>query len=152
MVEIHHQGFAEAPVGVAFGYVDDYRNVPTWMFGVSRFEPVDPDCVQGLGSVFDAVFQVKPVSLKTRVEITGWRQDELIELTSIKGFRNSSSWRFEPAADGGTILHVTFGYELPGGLAGKALGRAIEPVMNLTVRQTDAALRKHIEAQHADQA
>lgn len=151
MVDIHHEGIAEAPLSVAYAYVDDPDNVPTWMFGISTFTPVDPATPRGLGAVYDASFQVKPVKLSSRVEITGWEQDALIELTSIKGFKNSSTWRFEADGPERTKLSVTFSYELPGGIAGKAMGKVIEPVIALTVKQSDANLRKHIAEVYAAQ-
>lgn len=149
MVDIHHKGMCEAPLSTAFAYIDDYRTAPSWMFGLAEFAPVDPDNTHGVGAVFDGTFQVKPVKLKSRVEITEWEQDSLIALTSIKGFKNSSRWRFTADGPNRTRIDVLFNYELPGGLAGKALGRAMEPVVALTVRQSDAALRKNIEAAYA---
>ncbi|SHG25882.1 Polyketide cyclase / dehydrase and lipid transport [Jatrophihabitans endophyticus] len=151
MVHLHHDGIAEAPVAVAFAYIDDPAHVPTWMFGVERFEVRDPATPRGLGAVFDATFHVKPVKLASRVEITQWEQDRLIALTSIKGFSNSSVWRFEPDGPDRTKISVEFSYDLPGGIAGKALGRAVEPVVAMSVRHSDAALRKHIAEHHRAQ-
>jgi hypothetical protein len=47
---------------------------------------------------------------------------------------------------------VTFGYELPGGLAGRTLGRAFEPIVGLSVRHSDEALRRAIESRYQQQA
>ncbi|MEO9140125.1 MAG: SRPBCC family protein [Jatrophihabitans sp.] len=146
MVDIHHEGFAEAPLSVAFAYIDDTSNVPDWMFGISKFHAVDPANDHGLGAVYEGIFEVRPVKLKSVVEVTAWELDVHIELTSIKGFKNSSTWRFTAAGPTRTKLQVTFSYELPGGLAGRALGRVMEPIVALSVRHSDAALRKHIEA------
>lgn len=148
MVDIHHDGVAEAPLSTAFAYIDDFRTAPVWMFGLARFEPVG-DRDHGLGATFDATFQVKPVKLGSTVEITEWEQDALIAFTSIKGFKNWSTWRF--SADGPTRTRITvvFSYALPGGLAGRALGKAMEPVVALSVKHSDAALRKNIEAAYA---
>ena len=40
MIHVRHTAVAAVPVDVAFDYIDNYRNVPTWMFGVSEFTPV----------------------------------------------------------------------------------------------------------------
>ncbi|AQA25829.1 hypothetical protein BTZ20_1368 [Rhodococcus sp. MTM3W5.2] len=48
MGTIHITAVAKVPVHAGFAYVDDYRNVPAWMFGVTRFEPVGEQ-TQGLG-------------------------------------------------------------------------------------------------------
>jgi uncharacterized membrane protein len=148
MVEIHHEGSCEAPVAVAFAYVDDYRNTTKWMFGLAEFVP-QGELDHGLGSVFRGTFQVKPVKLHSTVECTGWKQDELIAFESIEGFKNSSVWTFIPDGPDRTKVDVRFSYELPGGLAGRALGRALEPIVAMSLRHTDEALRKQIEEQHA---
>jgi hypothetical protein len=133
---------------MAFAYLDDYRNATAWMFGLEKFTPVG-EKVHGLGAVFDGTFHVRPIKLHSTIEVTGWEQDELIAFKSIKGFPNRSTWRFTADGDSRTDVDIVFSYELPGGLAGKALGRAMEPVVALSVRHSDVALRKHIEAEYA---
>ena len=68
-----------------------------------------------------------------------------------QGFKNWSRWQFAPEGPTRTKIDVTFGYELPGGLAGRALGKALEPVVALSVRHSDEALRREIEARHRGQ-
>lgn len=143
MVDIHHQGSCAAPVDVAFAYVDDYRNATRWMFGLATFEP-DGDKDHGTGAVFNATFHVKPVKLHSTVECTDWKQDGLIAFESIKGFKNSSLWRFTSTGPTTTKIEVRFSYEVPGGLAGRALGKALEPIINLSLRHSDEALRKQV--------
>jgi uncharacterized membrane protein len=145
MVDIHHEGTCAAPIDVAFSYVDDYRNATDWMFGLSAFEPVG-DKDHGLGSVFDGTFSVKPVKLSSTIEVTEWEQDAVIAFESRKGFKNSSTWRFVAVGPAETKIVVTFSYELPGGLAGRVLGKALEPIVALSVRHSDEALRRAIEA------
>lgn len=149
MVDIRHRSSCDAPVEVAFAYIDDYRNTTRWMFGLSKFVPVGGQN-QGLGAEFDGTFAVKPIKLSSRVRITEWVQDKLIALESVKGFRNTSRWEFAPDGPERTAVSVVFSYDLPGGLAGRALGKAMEPVVALSVRHTDESLRKQIEARYAD--
>ena len=147
MVDIHHEGTCEAPLDVAFGYLDDYRNATEWMFGLSRFEP-DGDKDHGLGAVFSGTFAVKPVKLNSTIKVTEWEQDKVIAFESIKGFRNWSTWRFSAPSPTRTTITVTFSYELPGGLAGRALGKALEPIVAISVRHSDEALRREIESRY----
>jgi uncharacterized membrane protein len=143
MIEVHHSAVAEVPVDVAFDYIDDHRTVPDWMFGVVRFEPVS-DQIHGLGAKFDATMRVGPKNLDSRVEIVEWDRNKAIVLSSISGFCTSSSWRFAELENEQTRLDVVFGYELPGGLAGRALGKLIEPIVGTAVRQTEQALRTQL--------
>lgn len=143
MIHVRHSAVAPIPLDVAFAYVDDHRTVPEWMFGVNRFEPVGAQ-VSGLGAVFDAAMQIGPKSLGSRLEIVEWERDRVIVLSSVSGFRTSSSWNFIDLGNGQSRLDVDFGYELPGGLAGRALGMLIEPVVGTAVRQTEQALRTRL--------
>jgi uncharacterized membrane protein len=148
MVDIHHEGSCEAPLDVAFAYLDDYRNATKWMFGLAGFTPVGAKD-QGLGAEFAGTFQVKPVKLHSTIKITEWEQDKVIAFESIKGFRNWSTWQFFADGPTRTKIKVVFSYELPGGFAGKAMGKALEPIVAISVRHSDAALRREIEAHYA---
>jgi uncharacterized membrane protein len=147
MVDIHHEGRCEAPLDIAFSYVDDYRNATDWMFGLAKFEPVG-EKAQGLGAVFDGLFHVTPVKLHSTIEVTEWEEHRVIGFESIKGFRNWSTWSFVAAGPTATKVQVKFSYEMPGGLAGRAMGRALEPIVAMSVRHSDHALRHHIETRY----
>jgi uncharacterized membrane protein len=147
MVHVHHEGTCHAPLEVTFAVIDDYRTAPHWMFGLSEFVPEGAQD-QGLGAVFNGTFHVKPVKLHSTVEIVGWEHNQMIALKSIKGFPNESVWHMSAVDDKTTKLTVDFSYELPGGLAGKALGRALEPIVAMSVRHTDHALTKYVEEQY----
>ena len=79
MIEIHHTAVAGAPVAVAFDYVDDYHHVPSWLFGITRFDPIGEQD-RGLGAVYDAAMKIGPKTLGSVVKVTGWEQNALIEL------------------------------------------------------------------------
>lgn len=143
MIHVQHSAVAAIPLDIAFAYVDDHRTVPEWMFGISRFEPVGAQ-VSGLGALFDATMRIGPKSLDSRVEVVAWERDRTIVLSAVSGFRTSSSWSFTDLGDGHSRLDVDFGYELPGGLAGRALGMLIEPAVGTAVRQTEQALRARL--------
>ncbi|QBJ96244.1 SRPBCC family protein [Rhodococcus sp. ABRD24] len=145
MIHVRHKAVAIVPVDLAFAHIDDYRNVPDWMFGITRFDPIS-GLDQGLGAQYDAVMQLGPKAMTSTVEITEWEQNRLITLSSVAGFGNRSSWQFTPIGDNETELSVDFGYELPGGLAGLALGKLIEPFVVTAIRQTESSLRRQIEA------
>jgi uncharacterized membrane protein len=147
MVDIHHQGVCEAPLDVAFAYLDDYRNATDWMFGLASFTPTgEPE--HGLGAVYHGTFQIKAVKLSSTIRITEWEPNARIAFQSISGFRNWSTWRFSAPTPTRTQVDVTFSYELPGGLAGRALGKALEPIVAISLRHSDEALRRAIEARY----
>jgi polyketide cyclase/dehydrase/lipid transport protein len=147
MVDIHHTGTCAAPLDIAFAYLDNYRTATEWMFGLAKFEPVG-GTDHGLGAVFEGTFQIKPVKLSSTVRVAAWEQDKVIAFESIKGFKNWSTWRFSADGPVRTTIEVTFSYVLPGGLAGRAMGKALEPIASLSVRHSDEALRREIETRY----
>jgi uncharacterized membrane protein len=147
MPHIHHEGLADAPVSALFNYVDDYRNTTKWLFGLSKFEP-DTDVVQGLGATFDGTFAVKPIKLHSSIRITQWERDKVIALESYQGFETTSTWHFSSTGPETSKVVVDFTYELPGGLAGRVMGRAMEPIVSLSIRHSDDSLRKQVRAAH----
>lgn len=148
MIHVRHSAVAAVPVDVAFDYIDDYRNVPTWMFGVSEFTPFG-EFDQGLGATFDAAMQIGPSTLRSKLEVTEWEKNRIIKLSSLGGVSNSSTWEFAAIDDSKTELSVDFAYKLPGGIAGKALGRLIGPFVENAVRNSEETLRHSLEQQFA---
>lgn len=142
MIHVRHSAVADIPVATAFSYVDDHRHVPDWMFGVTRFEPVGKQ-LNGLGAVYDTTMRIGPKNLDSRLEVVEWEHHRKIALESVAGMRTASSWTFDEVG-GGTRLTVDFGYELPGGLAGRALAMLIEPLVGTAIRQTEHSLRTHL--------
>ncbi len=143
MIHLRHSATAEIPADLAFTYVDDHRTVPDWMFGITRFQPVGEQ-LSGLGTVYDATMRLGPRSLDSRVRVVEWEYGRCIALESIAGVRSASSWSFAEINGGKSRLDVDFAYQLPGGLAGLALGKLIEPIVDTAIRQTERALREQL--------
>lgn len=144
MPGVRHEVTTASPRAQVFAYVDDYRNVPEWMFGVTEFTAVTEQ-TSGLGATYEACMKIGPKNLKSTLRVTEWVENEVLVLTSIAGFDVQTGWRFADGDDGATVVDVNFDYTLPGGLAGRALGAIIEPVVGQAVRQTEAALRSAVE-------
>lgn len=145
MHEIKRSATMEISREAAFAYLDDYRNVPDWMFGISTFEP-RTDTTSGLGSVYAAAMQIGPKTLRSVVEVTDWVEGRSLTLTSVDGISNSSTWTFADEGAGITRLDVVFRYSLPGGIGGKLLGAVVEPVVGQAIRYTESTLRAKLAA------
>jgi hypothetical protein len=65
-IEIRVESTFQAPLEVAFAYTADYRNVPDWLYGISKFEPVGENDY-GLGAVFDGSMNLG-ATLNSRIE------------------------------------------------------------------------------------
>ncbi len=134
----------DAPIGTVFAYVDDFTTTKDWMYGLSKIDPVT-DQVRGVGAEYDGIMKVG-VPLKSRIRCTDWALDERIEFTSIKGIQNTQRWTFTDLGEGRTRVDAWISYTLPGGPAGKAMERAVRPVIGLAIRHTSHALVKNVEA------
>ncbi|WOC13493.1 SRPBCC family protein [Gordonia sp. MP11Mi] len=148
MTEIRHQATMEGSRAAAFAFVNDYRNVPKYMFGVSEFRPITEQ-TSGKGSQFVTVLKVGPKTLESTVECTEWIENELITMTSIKGFGAGTQWRFADGDEPGTVsADIAFDYTLPGGVAGRVLGGLLGQFVTPAVKHTDSVMRKHL-AEHS---
>jgi len=137
----------DAPVEAAFAYTADYRNVPNWLYGVQEFVPVG-DKDYGLGSVFDGTMHVG-LTLTSRIEVDAFEENRLIAFDTVKGFQIRSRWTFTPTGTDTSAVRADVSYELPGGIAGKGVGKVIEPFVKIAIRHTSAGLKHCIEAAHA---
>lgn len=131
------------PVAEVFAYVDDHTRTKEWMYGLDRIEPVTEQA-HGVGAAYDGVMKVG-VSLTSRIECTGYEVDRLLELTSVKGIRNTQRWTFTDLGDGRTRVDAWISYALPGGPAGKAMAAAMKPFVGIAVKHTSEALVRNLE-------
>jgi uncharacterized membrane protein len=144
VTKVRHEAKTQVPRERVFAYVDDYRSVPDWMFGVSRFEPVT-EKTSGVGSVFDASMKLGPKTLHTTLKCTEWVREEKIVLESVDGLDVSCIWSFAGSAEETRVV-VEVDYRLPGGLAGRALGAIVEPAIAGAIKHTESELIKGLTA------
>ncbi|MFL6160030.1 MAG: SRPBCC family protein, partial [Marmoricola sp.] len=131
-----------APVEEVFAYVDDFTNTRDWMYGLHKIEPVTAQR-SGVGAEYDGVMKVG-VSLTSRIRCTAWEKDRVIELTSVKGIRNTQRWTFTET-DGGTRVDARISYTLPGGPAGAAMAAAMKPFVGIAIKHTSETLVRNLE-------
>ncbi|MEU8895170.1 SRPBCC family protein [Nocardia sp. NPDC048505] len=132
----------------AFSYMNDYRNLTKFLYGIQSFTPVGTQ-VEGIGAAFDGHVKLGPASLKSRVEVDKWEENAVIGITTVKGFEIHSTFRFRPKSADECVIDALVDYRVPGGLAGKALGRTIEPFVKIAVKHTTENLIKQITEFHA---
>ncbi|WP_043451418.1 SRPBCC family protein [Jongsikchunia kroppenstedtii] len=149
MKNIERSSTIEVPVSAAFEYVDEAANVPKWMYGVSTFEPLTEQ-THGLGATFKSAMVVGPKTFPSVMKCTAWEQNKLIVMESIEGTICVTRWKFTELGPTSTRVDMEFGYDLGGGLAGKALNKVVEPVVGVAVSSTENKLRELVEAAHAD--
>ncbi len=132
-----------APVEAVFAYVDDHRNTTRYMKDLTKWEPAGP-VTHGKGATFAVAMKAGPLTLASVVDITTWTENRAIGWTSREGFRQTGRWSFAKARDG-TEATFDMEYELPGGMAGRVLSRAAEPIVRGNIQQSVRNLASQVE-------
>jgi len=132
-----------APVATVFAYVDDYRNTTKYMKDLVKWQPTGK-VTHGKGAQFNVGMKAGPTTLTSVVDITTWLENKAIGWDSNEGFRQIGMWAFKPKGD---KTQVTFDmeYEFGGGIAGKLLGRAAEPIVRGNLQRSVETLKLHTE-------
>lgn len=102
----------EAPVEKVFDFVDEPSNTPRFMRGISRYDPVGSTRT-GLGAVYASIAVIVGREFDVELEVTGWRQNEMLTAASRKGPKTRGTWRFEKIDEGTTEATLLYEYDLP---------------------------------------
>jgi uncharacterized membrane protein len=132
-----------APVATVFAYVDNYRNTTRYMKDLVKWQPTGK-VTHGKGAQFNVGMKAGPTTLTSVVDITTWSENKAIGWHSNEGFRQIGMWAFKPKGD---KTQVTFEmeYEFGGGIAGKLLGRAAEPIVRGNLQRSVETLKLNTE-------
>jgi len=144
-IQVTRETVLDASIEEAFAYVANYRNIGEWLSGISSFTPLG-DLDYGLDAVFDAALSLGITTLHSTVKVIDFAEGTMMELDSVKGFKNTSKWSFSALDDTHTRVVAELRYELPGGIAGRAMGKAIEPLIALVVKHSAENLAKKFRA------
>ena len=134
----------DAPVEAVFGYVDDYRNTTKYMKDLVKWQPVGQK-VHGKGAHFDVAMKAGPTTLDSSVEITAWTENRAIAWVSRKGFKQTGKWAFRGLAGSRTEATFDMEYEFPGGIAGRLVSKAAEPIVRGNIEKSVDALKGQTE-------
>lgn len=148
MGRVEHSAEGAATAQFAFDYTTDYRNVPKWMFGVSRFDPVTEQ-TRGVGATFETTVDLGPAKLPMTLRTTQWDEGTRFALETVKGITASCEWRFAPIGDERTTIIGIVDYSVGRGIAGRALDRIIQTISGPAIRHVEKHLRGQIEAAYA---
>lgn len=137
------------PVRDVFQFVDDHKNVSRYVVGMVEWRPVGSQ-VSGKGSRFSMTKRVDgPVpDIKSELEITDWKQDELIKFDSYSGFENGGYYRFEAIPEG-TRVTLSNTYDiaslLPGAKSKGFFGSIAKSVGGAASRAAEGQILRDLE-------
>ncbi|SHW31033.1 cyclase/dehydrase [Mycobacteroides abscessus subsp. abscessus] len=144
MVQIQSNSTISVPTVFAFDYVTDFTLMPEWLYGIQEIRCIN-DIPSGVGARYEGAIKVG-ATLRSSIEIIAHEPNRLLATESRAGIVNQSTWRFRERSDEQTEIHTTIDYELPGGLAGRVLAKAIEPFISIAVASTERNLRSILES------
>jgi uncharacterized membrane protein len=133
-----------APVATVFAYVDDYRNTTKYMKDLVKWQPTGK-VTHGKGAQFDVGMKAGPTTLASVVDITTWTENRAIAWRSNEGFKQTGKWGFAPKGEKATSVTFDMEYEFGGGIAGRLLGRAAEPIVRGNLQRSVETLKLHTE-------
>jgi len=147
MSEVHFETTCDAPVDVAFEYLDDYRHVLDYWHGMVSYTPIG-DLNQGLGSTFEAVNKVGPSTLTTTLRTTVWEKNSRVVYESVSGMDTITVFEFSALGENRCRIDLRVRFRLPGGVAGRAMEKALAPFVGSATRNTADNLVREIAAYH----
>ncbi|SHQ88906.1 SRPBCC family protein [Mycobacteroides abscessus] len=149
MVHIYSSTTISAPRNFVFDYVADLRHAGEWMFGVEKLEVIGtPD--RGPGTVYEGSIKFGPKVLHSKVVVTSWIEHEMVSTESLDGFSNQSTWHFIEHDAAETEIVAEIDYQLPGGLAGRAIGHVIEPFIAAGIKYSEGKIRETVERRYRE--
>lgn len=134
----------DVPVDTVFAFVDDWTNASKYTQDLLKWEPAGAK-TQGLGSTFHATMKMGPTTQESTLEITRHEPGVVLGWEPRAGFSQRGAYT---CAAQGQRTEVTFEieFDLPGGLAGRLLGKTLEPAAKMNVTKTLKNLKAQVEA------
>lgn len=149
MGHVEHSAICAAPVDFTFAYTSDYQNVPKWMMGIDKLDPVG-DRTRGVGAVFDTAVDLGPKALHLRMEVVDWVDNKALAFAITKALDADLLWRFESTGEYETRISAVADYRIPGGLAGRMLDKLIQAFTRVAIKHADKQLRAQIEQRYTE--
>lgn len=132
------------PAADVFDWVADYRNVPSVLEGVTRWDPVG-EATEGVGAQFDVEMGALGFRLSNRLELDRWQRPRSIGWVSRHGLISQrGAWTFAPRR-GGTGVELRIGYEPPGGGLGGFLAGRLEGLVQERLHRALESMRELLE-------
>jgi len=102
----------KGPVEKVFDFVNEPSNTPRFMRGISRYDPVGRKRT-GKGAIYASTAVIAGRDFDVELEVTVWKENEMLVAVSRKGPKTRGTWRFEEFDDGTTDATLLYEYDLP---------------------------------------
>jgi ribosome-associated toxin RatA of RatAB toxin-antitoxin module len=134
-IEIHR------PAEVIFALLSDVRNYRLFFAGITRWEPLS-DNMEDMR--IKVLMRLGSVATGGTIRIESVEADRLIHWRSETGIHQSGSWHLQPTKTG-TLVTLSIGFDLQGGLAGRLVEYFAARTMGRYMDATLLAMRRIVE-------
>ncbi|WP_316525460.1 SRPBCC family protein [Kitasatospora brasiliensis] len=148
MTEVSSVAHCDVPLEVAFEYLDDYRNVTDYWYGMQSYQPVG-ELDHGLDSVFEATSKLGPSTVKSTVKTVRWERNALVEYKSVSGLDTATSFVFSAVDESRSTVEFRIEFHLPGGIAGRAMEKTLAPFVHTAVESTARSISVRVAEYYA---
>jgi uncharacterized membrane protein len=131
-----------------FDYVAEPGNIPRFMAGIKRNEPLSEQTT-GRGARFHSVAVVAGREIEAELEMTTWQAPRKMVVTSVEGPSTRGTWTFADTEDGATEVHLKYEYELPmmfrvlpGGVVRGTIEKGLEQSLEKLKQQVEGSITK----------
>lgn len=135
MADVRFSTECDAPADVTFDYVADHRNVTEYWHGMTSYVPVGAQDT-GMGAVFDAVSKLGPSSLRSQIQIVEYEPASRLVFRSVSGTRSTTEYDFAPIGAGRCRIDFMIEFDLPDGIAGRAIEKSLAPFVSAAAKKT----------------
>jgi hypothetical protein len=135
----------DAPPRVVWEAVRDIATHPTWMKDAVaiRFTSAHHE---GVGTTFDCDTRVGPFAMTDRMEVTEWREGEVMGIRHVGMVTGTGRFTLHPAPPDATRFEWTEELEFPHRAGGRVGGLVARPVLRRVWRGNLRRLKQQIEA------
>jgi len=144
-LEFESEVDVDVPPERAFDYFADYRNVPSVLDGVTRWEPVGAKS-RGVGARYRVEMVTLGVPLENVLRLSRWRRPDVIEWESESGLiKQDGGFRFK-ARNGGVRIELHIAYEPPGSVLGAAVAHRLDGMVRARLRHALERIKETLES------
>ena len=150
MAHVEQETIIDAPVGAVFRKLMEPETATAWLVNLEDVRNVTGHDV---GSSYDWTFNmVGRLSFKGKNVFTDIIPNERVRYESSGGITSAWDWQLTPTPDGGTSVHVTVDYTVPGSVLGALADKLfIERQNEKDLRQSLGNLKRLLESEHGEE-
>jgi uncharacterized membrane protein len=142
--EFSAKTFINSSIDDVFDFVADYRNVPSVLDGVKRWEPITSHS-KGVGATYRVEMSALGIPMADTLKLDLWERPHAIGWHSVGGIMPQlGRWRFT-ARDGGVDVELRIRYAPPAGIIGDALARPLDGTVRRRLERAVARMKQAIE-------